>query len=140
MLRLEVGDDLLALLAAQRPRAREVLLGVAQQREQRGAPRDRIGLQYRELLGRGLAIDLGIDVHVELPWRERRRRRSSCHISPLDTKEAATCVPEECGPESPSGPGGALGRTENGNPASPCRRIRVTGFVDMASTEGRPSV
>ena len=116
MLRLEVGDDLLAFLAAQRARAREVLLRVAQQREQRGAPRDRIGLQHRELFGRGVAVDLGIDVHVELPGRERRRRRRSCHRSPLDTTEDATCVLEECGPEGPSGPGGALGRTENWKP------------------------
>ena len=62
------------------------------------APRDRIGLEDRELLGRGLAVDLGVDVHVELPGRERRRRRRSCHRSPLVTTEDATCVLEECGP------------------------------------------
>ncbi len=123
VLRLEVGDDLLALFAPQRARAREVLLGVAQQREERGAPRDRIGLEHRELFGRRVAVDLGIDVHVELPRRDRRRHRRLCHRSPLDTTEGATCVLEECGLENPSGPGRPK-RPRLGNPAPPCRRER----------------
>jgi hypothetical protein len=113
VLRLEVGENLLALLAAQLPSAGEMLFRGAQEREQRCAPRDRVGLEDRELLGRGLAVDLGIDVHVELPGRERRRRRRCCHTSPLVTTEDATCVLEECGPESPSGPGGVVGAGRN---------------------------
>ncbi len=93
VLRLEIGDDLLAFFAAERARAGEVLFRVAQEREQRCTPRDRIGAQHGELFGRGLAVDLGVDVHVELPWREWRRRRRSCHRSPLGMKEGTTCVP-----------------------------------------------
>ena len=88
VLRLEVGDHLRALLALQRARAREVLLGVAQQSRQRGAPRHAIGFEHRDLLGRRVTVGLGADVHVELPRREgrgRRRGRGRCVHRPTST-------------------------------------------------------
>ena len=75
LLRLEVGDHLLAFVAAQRAGAREVLLGVFAQARERGAPGDAVGLEHRELFGRGLAVDLGLHVLLELPLGELQRRR-----------------------------------------------------------------
>ena len=64
---LGVGDDLVALLAPQRTRRREVLVGVEEQAQERGAPRDLVGLEDVELFGRGFV--LGLELHVEIEGR-----------------------------------------------------------------------
>ena len=123
MLRLEIGEDLLALVAAQRPRTREMFFRIAQMREQRRAPRDGIGLEDRELFGRGIAVDLGIDVHVELPGRERRRRRRSCHRSPLLRRRTQRAPSKNAGPKARPVPA-----TPCGGPRLGSQPFRVDGL------------
>ena len=77
--RLEVGDHLGAFVAAQRPGAGEVLVGVAPQAQQRRAPRHPVGFEHRELFGGRLAVDLGLDVLLELPVGDRLHGRRRGH-------------------------------------------------------------
>ena len=128
LLRLEVGDHLLALVAAQRSgRSRGAPRRRARKVGERGAPRHPVGLEHRELFGRGLAVDLGLHVLLELPVGELQRRRRahaprrsarrctslrrprapgaavtyvSAHTSPLDNSED-TASSKKCGGQGP---------------------------------------
>ena len=71
---LGVGEDLVALLAGEAAGRDEVLLGVDEEPQQRGAPGRPVGLEDRELLGRGEAVGLELDVEVEGRLVDARRR------------------------------------------------------------------
>ena len=62
---LGVGDDLVALLAGEAAGRDEVLVGVDEEPEQRGAPGRLVGLEDLELLGRREVVGLELDVEVE---------------------------------------------------------------------------
>jgi hypothetical protein len=62
---LGVGDDHVALLAAQRTGRGEVLVGVEEEAQQRGAPRDLVGLEDGDLFGRGFVVGLELRVEIE---------------------------------------------------------------------------
>lgn len=75
MLGGEIGEDLRALLTAESARRLESFLGAAQQVQQRGAPSGAVGSEDRQLLRGRFAVGLGADIDVELPGRDRGRRR-----------------------------------------------------------------
>ena len=71
---LGVGNDLVALLAGETAGRDEVLVGVDQETQQRGAPRGLVGLEDVELLGRGEVVGLELDVEIEGRVVDARRR------------------------------------------------------------------
>jgi hypothetical protein len=146
LLRLEVRDHLVALLAGQRASARHVFLGVAQHAEEGSAPRGRVGFEHRELFRRRHTVGLCFDIHVELPGAEiidagvrshrsvppkiaSRRRVSILRIVPIKhsarhTTEDAGRVLEE-GPAVTSGCGaGPTGRWVSALDTPPLRLAR----------------
>src|SRR4051812_22725411 len=58
-----------------------MFLGIAAQQRQRRAPGNAVSFEHGELLGRCLAVDLGLDVLLELPVGDRlhggRRRQDA---------------------------------------------------------------
>ena len=64
---LGVGDDLVALLAGEATGGDEVLVGVDEKAQQRRSPRQRVGVEDVELLGRGEVV--GLELHVEIEGR-----------------------------------------------------------------------
>jgi len=71
---LGVGDDLIALLAAEPAGRDEVLVGVDEQPQERRPPRRLVGFEERDLLVGREVVGLELDVEVERRVVDARRR------------------------------------------------------------------